>query len=52
MKTRITPNQRRALRDYISTVGVGKAPVILLPAMVPRGSFLRLQVRHGIRLGR
>jgi len=29
MKTRMTTGQRRALRDYISAVGVGKAPVLL-----------------------
>jgi hypothetical protein len=29
MKTRMTPNQRRALRDYVCAVGVGKTPLLL-----------------------
>jgi hypothetical protein len=29
MKTRMTTDQRRVLRDFISAVGVGKAPVLL-----------------------
>jgi hypothetical protein len=29
MKTRMTTDQRRQLRDYVCAVGVGKAPVLL-----------------------
>ena len=35
METRMTTDQRRALRDYISAVGLGKNPVLLkIPAEI------------------
>jgi hypothetical protein len=41
MKTQLTNFQRRQLRDYISAVGVGKAPVLLriLSEMVDADDF-------------